>query len=54
MSSIDTAVRLDGLKTGDLVLFAGSGPTSGLIRWFRRSLWSHVGLVLRRPEDSEP
>jgi hypothetical protein len=54
MRSIDTPVGLDGLKTGDLVLFAGGSPASGLIRWFRRSLWTHVGLVLRCPEDSEP
>lgn len=53
MTSVDTVAELDGLKTGDLVLFAGSGPASGLIRWFRRSSWTHVGLVLRRPEDAE-
>jgi hypothetical protein len=54
MTSIDAVAELDRLKSGDLVLFAGGIPASGLIRWFRRSIWSHVGLVLRRPEDAEP
>ena len=52
MTSIDSALQLGGLKTGDLVLFAG--PPSGLIKWFRRSPWTHVGLVLRRVDDPEP
>jgi hypothetical protein len=52
MRSIEGALKLDGLKTGDLLLFAG--PVAALTRWFRRSPWTHVGLVLRRAEDPEP
>jgi hypothetical protein len=41
------------LKTGDLVLFAGSGSWLGqLLR--RPPGWTHVGLVLRRADDLEP
>ena len=41
------------LKTGDLVLFAGSGSWLGRL-WHRRPGWTHVGLVLRRAGDLEP
>ena len=41
------------LKTGDLVLFAGSGGWLGRL-WHRRPGWTHVGLVLRRAGDLEP
>ncbi len=41
------------LKTGDLVLFAGSGSWLGRV-WHRRPGWTHVGLVLRRAGDLEP
>jgi hypothetical protein len=42
------------LKTGDLVLFAEGGRSRGLLRWWRRNSWCHVGLVLREPGDPEP
>jgi hypothetical protein len=45
---------LSALKTGDLVLFTGQGLARGLARWFNRSPWTHVGLVLRRPDAAEP
>jgi hypothetical protein len=54
MISADGRTLLDVLKTGDLVLFTGQGPARGLFKWFRRPAWTHVGLVLRGPEDSEP
>jgi hypothetical protein len=54
MSSADASTLLSGLKTGDLVLFTAQGPARGLFKWFNRAPWTHVGLVLRRPEDSEP
>ncbi|MBX2860540.1 MAG: hypothetical protein KTR14_04860 [Vampirovibrio sp.] len=38
------------LKTGDIVLFSGSKGFSPLIKWFTKSKWSHVGMVLRVPE----
>lgn len=34
-------------ETGDLVLFSGKGFISGAIRFFTRSRWSHVGMVIR-------
>jgi hypothetical protein len=52
---MDTLALTGVLKTGDLVLFAGSGSGSWLGRlWPRRPVWSHVGLVLRRGDDPEP
>lgn len=38
-----------GLRTGDLVLFAGRGLVGDTIRLFTRSYWSHVGMVYRAP-----
>ena len=54
MVNIDADVSLSALKTGDLVLFTGQGLARGLARWFNRSPWTHVGLVLRRPDAAEP
>jgi hypothetical protein len=54
MISADGCTLLSVLKTGDLVLFTGQGPARGLFKWLRRPAWTHVGLVLREPEDSEP
>jgi hypothetical protein len=42
------------LKTGDLVLFAEEGRSHGLLRWWHRRSWAHIGLVLREPDDPEP
>lgn len=38
------------LRTGDLVLFAGSTWSARLVQAFTLSRWSHVGLVVRLPE----
>jgi hypothetical protein len=54
MASIDAAAWLSVLKTGDLVLFTGQGLARGLARWFNRSPWTHVGLVLRAPDAAQP
>ena len=54
MVSLDADVALGALKTGDLVLFTGQGLARGLARWFSRSAWTHVGLVLRAPDAAEP
>ena len=35
------------MQTGDVVFYRGSGPFAGLIRWWTKSPWSHVGLVWR-------
>ena len=37
----------DRLRTGDIVLFSGKGALSQGIKWFTRSGWSHVGMVVR-------
>ena len=54
MVSINADASLSGLKTGDLVLFTGQGLARGFARWFNRSPWTHVGLVLRGPIAAEP
>jgi hypothetical protein len=54
MVSIDADASLSVLKTGDLVLFTGEGLARGLARWFNRSPWTHVGLVLRGHDAAEP
>ena len=54
MTSEDAGALLSELKTGDLVLFAGQGLSSGLFKWLGRCAWTHVGLVLRGPGDAEP
>ncbi|MGH6906082.1 MAG: hypothetical protein ACREIR_25465 [Geminicoccaceae bacterium] len=54
MTGVDAAAVLNRLKTGDLVLFTGHGLASSLRKWFSRSPWTHVGLVLRAPDAAEP
>jgi hypothetical protein len=54
MTGVAAATVLNRLKTGDLVLFTGHGLASGLRKWFSRSPWTHVGLVLRAPDTAEP
>ncbi len=44
------SVVRDQLKTGDIVLFSGSGVVSNVIKWFTKSDWSHVGMVIRSDE----
>lgn len=39
------------LSTGDLVLFSGSGIISASIKFFTRSKYSHIGMVLRLEHD---
>jgi hypothetical protein len=54
MIGVADGAALGFLKTGDIVLFAGRGLTQGLSRWFGRSPWSHVAMVLRASDDAEP
>ena len=54
MISADASALLGVLKSGDLVLCTGRRLGPGLFRWFARTAWTHVGLVLRAPEDAEP
>lgn len=35
------------IKTGDILLFSGRGPTSDIIKLGTRSPWSHVGLAVK-------
>lgn len=54
MNAVADAAALSFLKTGDIVLFAGLGLTHGLAKWFGRSPWRHVAMVLRASDDTEP
>jgi len=36
----------DELKTGDIILFSGKGAISEAIKFFTRSKWSHLGMVV--------
>lgn len=47
--------NLDDLKTGDLLLF-GDSPFwfSDLIRYFSKSKYSHIGIILRDPTYIDP
>ena len=38
--------NVDGLKTGDIVLFSGRCRVSRTIKFLTRSKWSHVGIVV--------
>lgn len=38
------------LNTGDIALFSGTGVISRTIQFASRSMWSHVGLVIRSEE----
>ncbi|MQM32499.1 MAG: hypothetical protein CRU78_19210, partial [Candidatus Accumulibacter phosphatis] len=37
----------DQLRTGDIVFCSGTYFFSQAIRWFTRSVWSHVGIIYR-------
>ena len=54
LPAANLAGELPSLRCGDLLLFAGQGWTSGLVRFFTRSPWSHVAMVVRLPEYPEP
>lgn len=38
------------LNTGDMVLFSGEGHISNIIKWYTKSKWSHVGMVIKSIE----
>ena len=44
----------DQLKSGDVILFNGPSLESKIIEWADKSPYSHVGMVVRIPEFSEP
>lgn len=47
-------LKMAQFNTGDLVLFAGSGRRSALIKRFTRSKWSHIGMVLHLDDYPYP
>jgi len=44
--------RPEDLRTGDIVLYSGTRLWSRIIRWFSRSKWSHVGIVMLQDDDT--
>jgi len=48
--SIELTKLMEEAKTGDLILFAGSYPSSLRIRRFTQSRYSHVVVVIKEPE----
>lgn len=47
--------NLDNLQTGDLLLFSGSDVWyDKLIKWWTKSKYSHIGIVLRDPTYISP
>lgn len=42
------------LRTGDILLFAGRGLVSDTVRFFTRSHWSHIGMVVHLAEVPGP
>ncbi|HEX5077864.1 MAG TPA: hypothetical protein VFV80_01860 [Geminicoccaceae bacterium] len=53
MDRMDALAAIESLKTADVVLFGAPGAWLARL-WPRRTAWTHVGLVLRRPEDPQP
>lgn len=53
MAQDDLTILLTTARTGDLVLFSGKGLISGAVRFFTRSRWSHIGMVLRDADSGE-
>ena len=47
MAVADPARVASSLQSGDLVLFSGQGLASDVVRVFTRSVWSHIGMVVR-------
>lgn len=48
-------VDIDQLETGDVLLYGGTGfLPSRLVRWWSKSQWSHVSLVLKDPTFIDP
>lgn len=47
------AALSDHLQTGDILLFSGRTLVSRVIRFFTRSQWSHIGIVVRQPATGE-
>ena len=46
--------EIDGLRTGDIVLFSGKCLVSRIIRFLSKSKWSHVGMIIIDPKYDYP
>lgn len=54
LEEVETETIHDLVQTGDLLLFCGRGVTSNIVRYFTRSHWSHIGVVVRLRGVAEP
>lgn len=52
MKFTQDSLKALGLTTGDLILFSGSSVYSQTIKYATQSKWSHIGMVLKRTDDS--
>ncbi len=42
-------MKIDELETGDIILFSGNYFLSHIIEYFTKSIYSHVGVILKNP-----
>ena len=42
-------MNIDELETGDIVLFSGNYFLSHIVEYFTKSIYSHVGVILKNP-----
>ena len=54
MAVADPERVASSLRSGDLVLFSGQGLASDVVRVFTRSVWSHIGMVVRLRGIDQP
>tara|TARA_R110002073_G_scaffold336589_1_gene536533 strand:+ start:48829 stop:49509 length:681 start_codon:yes stop_codon:yes gene_type:complete len=54
LEEVDPETIRDVVQTGDLLLFCGRGLASNIVRYFTRSHWSHIGVVVRLRGIAEP
>lgn len=54
LEEVDAKTISSLVQTGDLLLFCGRGFTSNIVRYFTRSHWSHIGIVVRLRGIPEP
>jgi hypothetical protein len=54
LEEVDPETIHELVQTGDLLLFRGRGLTSNIVRYFTRSHWSHIGVVVRLRGVAEP
>lgn len=42
-------MKIDELETGDIILFSGNYFFSHIVEYFTKSIYSHVGVILKNP-----